>query len=479
MKRNIYLKTVLLLFTILLFAGCYTAPDPWIKPRPLGSDFKTFIPIESEIGTDMDTQKDKIILPAEPSGPIKLQDALALALMRNPELRTYSWEVREAEALSLQAGLMPNPEISTEFEDFGGNGDRQGVDDAQATFALSQVIELGFKASKRRRIADLEASLKAWEYESKRLDVFTDTSKAYIKYTAAIKRVELNNELLALAKKTRDTIAVRVKKGKDPQVNLKRAKIALSLSRINCERAKRAVAISRRRLAIIWNNRDPIFSGSTGNLEQLNDIPTFEQLDKLIDKNPDIAKWATVAELRKAILILEKTKRIPDLEISGGIRAYTDNPDMAFLVGVSMAIPILNFNEGNVKKAQLSLQKLPDEELAVKNKIWLSMADTWEELALLYFERNKLKEKILPDAKAAYKQTLYIYENGRGNYLDVLDAQRSLFATRHEYLQALENYHLKTADAERIIAQKLVIMEKKKTEAGNPEAINKKEDKNE
>ena len=382
--------------------------------------------------------------------------------MQNSELRTYSWEVREAEALALQAGLMPNPEISTEFEDFGGTGDRKGVDDAQATFALSQVIELGFKGSKRRRVANLEASLKAWEYESKRLDVFTDTSKAFIEYTAAIKGLELNNELYKIAKKTKDTVAERVKRGRDPQVDLKRAEVALSLSGINCERSKRRVTIARRRLASNWNNRDPLFTGSAGNLEKLNDIPTFEKLNKLIDQNPDIAKWATEAELRKAILVLEKTKRIPDLEISGGVRAYTDNPDMAFLVGVSMAIPILNFNEGNVKKAQLSLQKLPDEEIAAKNRIWLSLAETWEELAFLYFEANKLKEKIIPDAKTAYSETLDRFNKGRGDYLDVLDAQRSFFQTRHEYLQTLEAFHLQTADAERIIAQKLVDFEKMK-----------------
>ena len=33
-------------------------------------------------------------LEPEPAAPLALQDALALALMRNPELATFSWEVR-------------------------------------------------------------------------------------------------------------------------------------------------------------------------------------------------------------------------------------------------------------------------------------------------------------------------------------------------------------------------------------------------
>ena len=57
---------------------------------------------------------------SEPTGEVTLQHALALALLENPKLRSYSLEVRAAEARVLQAGLLPNPEIELGIGEFGG-----------------------------------------------------------------------------------------------------------------------------------------------------------------------------------------------------------------------------------------------------------------------------------------------------------------------------------------------------------------------
>ena len=103
--------------------------------------------------------------PEEPTGVLTLRQALALALLRNPELASAAWEVRAGEARTLQAGLLPNPEVGVEVENFAGSGEFRGVDAAETTVALSQVIELGGKRLRRARVAALERDLAAWEYE--------------------------------------------------------------------------------------------------------------------------------------------------------------------------------------------------------------------------------------------------------------------------------------------------------------------------
>ncbi len=47
---------------------------------------------------------------SEPSGELTLRQALAAALVNNPELMAYAWENRAREAEALQAGLAPNPD---------------------------------------------------------------------------------------------------------------------------------------------------------------------------------------------------------------------------------------------------------------------------------------------------------------------------------------------------------------------------------
>lgn len=78
-------------------------------PRPLGSDLPTFrAPAPSQ---DVPDSLGDGAATREPTGTVALRQALALALMRNPELRAFSWEVRAQEATTLQAGLFHNPTI--------------------------------------------------------------------------------------------------------------------------------------------------------------------------------------------------------------------------------------------------------------------------------------------------------------------------------------------------------------------------------
>lgn len=84
-----------------------------------------------------------------PEGELLLQDALRLALLHNPGLLVFSWEIRAREAEELQAGLRPNLELGAEIENFGGTGIASGLEGAESTLTLSHLVELGGKRSKR------------------------------------------------------------------------------------------------------------------------------------------------------------------------------------------------------------------------------------------------------------------------------------------------------------------------------------------
>ena len=50
---------------------------------------------------------------------LALEDALRLALERNPQIRAARLAVQAANGRLLQAGTIPNPTLSAEVEDFG------------------------------------------------------------------------------------------------------------------------------------------------------------------------------------------------------------------------------------------------------------------------------------------------------------------------------------------------------------------------
>ena len=52
----------------------------------------------------------------ETTNGITLDEAIERTLKNNPELATYAWDTRIAEARVVQAGMRPNPEMSLEIE---------------------------------------------------------------------------------------------------------------------------------------------------------------------------------------------------------------------------------------------------------------------------------------------------------------------------------------------------------------------------
>ena len=63
------------------------------------------------------------------------------------------------EALSLQAGALPNPELRAEVENVGGSGSRQGFEETETTLGIAQLVELGGKRAARVRMAESERGL--------------------------------------------------------------------------------------------------------------------------------------------------------------------------------------------------------------------------------------------------------------------------------------------------------------------------------
>lgn len=443
------LPTTLLLSLVLASAlsGCtrYRSDSSWPKPRPLGEEMKIFrLPLKPE-----EVARDRTI--KEPSGAITLAQALALALTKSPNLASFGWEVRAREAATLQSGLLPNPEIDVQVENFAGGGELRGLEGSETTIQLSQVIQLAGKRSKRTRVAALERDLASWDYEAKRLDVVTEGTKAFVGLLAAQEQLALTEELVRLAQEVFDTVSARVQAGKVSPIEETKAGVALAKSRIERGRADRRLASSRKRLAATWGSTSPTFEKVVGKLDEVKPIPSIEQLAKRVSGNPDIARWSEEIEQRRAVLELEQALRIPDLTLGGGIRRLNATNDDTYVFGLSIPLPFFNRNQGGILEARYELARGESEQSLAFTRVNEELAEAYRELSSAFMEATSLKEKVLPGAKKSFEATAEGYRQGKFGFLDVLDAQRTFFEARREYIGALAAYHIAAAEVERSV----------------------------
>jgi cobalt-zinc-cadmium efflux system outer membrane protein len=420
----------------------------WPEPRALGKGFASYRSPQEPLATAETSIEVK-----EPTGVLTLRQALSLALMNNPELAAFSWEVRAQEARKLQAGLLPNPEFEFEMENFGGTGVFGGLDEAETTFGLGQLVELGGKRAKRKRLAALERDLAGWDYETRRIDVFAETTQAFVDVLAAQERVSLNGELVSLAEKMLNTVSARVRTGKVSPVDQTKAEVALSTSRIALERSARELETARSALSATWGNSSPVFERVVGELSVLSTIPSLEQVEGRISNNPDIARWMIEMESRRASVDVEKAGRIPDPTVTGGVRLLNESDDTAFVVGLSIPLPVFDRNQGSLLEARYRLSKAEAERRAVITRVRALLAERYQALSATYVEATSLRDEVLPGAQRVFEAAGEAFRQGKLGYLEVLDAQRTFFEAKTGYVDALNRFHQAIVDVERLIGE--------------------------
>ena len=414
-----------------------------VQPQPSEHEISTFQPPAEPL------EAAEIV---EPTGAITLRQALALATMHNPELRAFSWNVRAAEARQLQASLLPNPELEVEVENFGGSDDLSGFDGAETTIQLSQLIELGDKRSKRTRVASLEKQLLGSDYEAKRLDVFAGVAKAFIEVLAAQQRCELTEELLQLSEELVTIVTKRVDAGKDSPLEKTKAALALSKINIQHQQALKDLDFTRKQLASTWAGSNPGFESVAGELDLLSPIPPIDRLMDLIEQNPDLARWDLEIDKGNATLELEKAKATPDITLNGGARRLNETDANAIVFGISIPLPISDRNQGDKQAAAYELNKAREEQRAGHLRIQTELAKAYQTLSSAYMEATELDKNLLQGAESLFEASKMGYSQGKLDYLNVLDAQRTLFEARAQYIDALASFHIARTDVERLIA---------------------------
>lgn len=425
---------------LLLAAGCASTRDGvFPTQRPLGCEI---------------VENSAHVKTGDPTGNITLSQALSLALVQNPELKSFSLAVRSCEAARLQASLLPNPDLEFEVAEY--DAEDTGFDTAETVIVLSQLVELGGKRGKRKDVAALEVGLAGWDYESKRLDVFVETTHAFVDVLAAQQSLALAEESVVLAERVRDAVADRVEAGKVPPLEASRASVELSMSRIDLERARKAVEAARMRLASSWGSAVPSFSEAKGEFDAIVDsLPDAASLRKDLSQNPDVARWENEVELRRAAVAMERASAIPDVEARAGIQQFEATGGDALTFGVGISLPIFDRNQGGIKAARSEFERAGVDREAALLKANAQMAEAYTELVSSHLEASALKEEVLPVAENAFEAASSGYKQGKFDYLAVVDAQRTLFDVRAQYIESLAAYHKAVVDIERLIGRSI------------------------
>jgi len=439
----------ILLLIIVSLSGCGSAPprvDP-PNPRPLGDEIKLFR------ATSNDTNSTTGFV--EPRGELTLGEALRLTMQHNPDLAASAWEVRARQREAQQARRHPNPEVGVELENFGGSQEFSGWNGSETTIGISQLLQLGGKRDKRFELSSIGAGLASWDYETRRIEAFTETSKAFIDVLAAQQRLRVNEEQVEVAKQILDSVAQRVRAGAVSPIEEIRAQVQWETSRTELQTMRHELNAARALLASHWGSSAPEFSHARGDLERLVPLPPLEHLVARLGKNPDVARWETEIAARTALVSLEAARGVPDLTLGAGVRYLNDPGATTIVAGLAMPIPIFDRNQDARTAAEQRVRAAREQQRATTIAVHTELSVSYEALAASHQRVTALESIILPRAQEASDTSQDAYRRGLFRLTDVLDTQRTFFELRAQYFEGLAIYHKAKAEVERLLAERI------------------------
>ncbi|MFH1985104.1 MAG: efflux transporter outer membrane subunit [Pseudomonadota bacterium] len=310
--------------------------------------------------------------------------------------------------------------------------------------------EIDFWGRYRRSTESAQAALVSSQFgvRTVQLGLIADVVGTYYQLLDYYQRLEISQRTLTSRQGSLDIIQQRFDKGIIPEIDLNQAQIQLEIAAAAIPLYDRQIAITENALSILVG-RLP-YSVETGAPLRLQQFPPGIPLGipaDILTRRPDIAAAMADLHAQTAKIGVAVALRLPAVSLTGllGV-ASTDLGSVtssggAWYVGGTLLGPIVDFGKGKqqvVIEEAKTRQSLFTYEQTVLNA-FREVEDALVEVQTLRVQIAAVERK-LAAAKNAGTLSAERYDKGVTSYLEVQDADRTLFSVELELSELRQQY---------------------------------------
>jgi multidrug efflux system outer membrane protein len=384
-------------------------------------------------------------------GSPELQALIEEAASSNLDLTMARARVTQADARARQAGSAILPSI-----DAGGNGNylaghsvNGSAHEIDWAALLSASYEIDFWGKNRAtaRAASLLANASRADRDTVALTTLAGVADGYFQVLALRNRLGIATANLDAARKLLEVVQARFNVGMANPVELATQKALLATAGLVVPEIQQQETEALAALALLLGRVPEQFSIESRSLDSLVEPIVGAGLpSELLRRRPDVFMAETNMLAANADLLAARAALFPSVTLtaSGGVQ----NPALnAAILSLSGAGPTLNlgasitqniFDRGRLRAVRTEAQAKEEELVAAYSAaIHSALVDVENALsALRHLEDARvLQEQSVTESERAFDGASLRYKAGSGDFLTVLEAQRTLYAARDQYSQ--------------------------------------------
>ena len=445
MKRSIRLIKPALLALTLALGGCAAGPDFRSPDVPMPPRYTGI----GEVSDSIVNLRWWRLFP-----DTTLQRLIRRAIVNNQDVGIALSRVEQARRnmQATKADLFP----VLKYNASGGYGTMTSmgikpphpVEDYDINLALGW--ELDFFGKVRRSTESARAQLLATDYgvRATYLSLISGVAEAYFSLLGYELSLDIAQRTLETRTRTLQLIEASFSRGTVSAIDANQAKVQQSIAAAAVPQYERAIAQTKHAICVLTGDyaSDDLVTGTPLMRQHLpGDIPVGIPSD-LLERRPDVLEAYYSLASQNAMIGVAQAMRYPSISLTGQGALISDDITKLFTgdalvwsAGINLAGPIFQFSK-NKRQVQIEREKTHEALLNYEKTILTAFKEVEDALVGVrtYKQQSEAYETMVDAARKARELSQQKYVRGMAAYLDVLDADRSLFQAELEYAQTVE-----------------------------------------
>lgn len=386
---------------------------------------------------------------------LNLADVLAEVRKNNPDLKAAAAVSQASKSRVKQAYLLKDPVL--EFERMYTPSGKSFLNDAgERNVSISQELENPYKLLLRRDLAKDEHAFYSTLYEAKELELAAKAKSLFYEYYMASKAEQIYNETVDLLRGFSKIAETRYSVGSASQSDAIKAQVELSRNLNMLVTVSQEKETAKAMLNALMD-RDTL--SPLAEPQELEPGPHSADYEKLrsaaLASNPGLKAYSLKISQAERRLSLSKAEYLPDFMLLYRKRkAPGSMMNNTYDVSLGLTVPLWFTKQGAmVKEAGSEKEMAHAEYRAALNELSSSLREADLKARASLRLVDLYRGSVIPQAEEALKIAQSGYQTEKTDFMDLLDAQRTLLDLRMDYYRYVVDYQTWLARVEQLTGE--------------------------